>query len=500
MTRLACDGPTLIRSVAAAVANLERHVGEVDALNVFPVPDGDTGSNMLATMRAALAEAEGLGPDERDLARVADALGRGALRGARGNSGVILAQIVRGMSDGVDGRRRATGAELAAGLRRGADSAYGSVVSPVEGTMLTVIRDTADAAASVAARDRRVETVLGVAIEAATRSVARTPTLLAVLAESGVVDSGGEGLLRLLEGTRQLDGHAPVASLPAPVLPVPAAVVASAGPPAHALGGHPGHYGFETVYFVESSDGTLDLDGLRRELGRVGESVVVAGDRSAARVHVHGAHPDLAIAIGERAGRLSDLAVADLDLGHEPPGDADRTVALITLAEADGLAALLASLGARVVRSGRELAEAVRDTDAAHAIVLVAGDEAAPDVSAIAGSAALGVRDAGSLIAAALAFDADASVDRNLERMADEAARIRTFAIHDDGALPEGALTGLRHHAMDGFELVTLLAGPGIGRAALDEVRAAIVSAWPDTTVDRVLAGQAHDALLVVLD
>ena len=98
MTRLACDGPTLIRSVAAAVANLQRHVAEVDALNVFPVPDGDTGSNMLATMRAALEEAEGLAPDERDLGRVATAIGRGALRGARGNSGVILAQILRGMT------------------------------------------------------------------------------------------------------------------------------------------------------------------------------------------------------------------------------------------------------------------------------------------------------------------------------------------------------------------------------------------------------------------
>ena len=134
------------------------------------------------------------------------AIGRGALRGARGNSGVILSQIIRGMTDGVDGRRRATGADLAAGLRRGAVAAYGSVVSPVEGTILTVIRDTA-AAAEVAAeqraprRDRARRR-----IEAATGSVARTPRLLPILAETGVVDSGGQGLLRLLEGTRQLDG------------------------------------------------------------------------------------------------------------------------------------------------------------------------------------------------------------------------------------------------------------------------------------------------------
>src|SRR5688572_8483312 len=164
MTRLSCDGPTLIRSVAAAVANLERHVGEVDAINVFPVPDGDTGSNMLATLRAALTEAERLPPADRELGRVADALGRGALRGARGNSGLILAEIIRGMTSGINGQRRATGTDLAAGLRRGTESAYRSVLDPVEGTILTVIRDAADAAETEAARYRHVERVLTAAI------------------------------------------------------------------------------------------------------------------------------------------------------------------------------------------------------------------------------------------------------------------------------------------------------------------------------------------------
>src|SRR3990170_6615381 len=138
MTRLYCDGPTLMRAVAAAVANLERHVDEVDAMNVFPVPDGDTGSNMLATMRAALGEAERLPEGDRSLEAVAEALSRGALTGARGNSGVILSQIIRGMTDGADGRRLATGIHLAQGLRRGSEVAYRSVLTPVDGTILTV--------------------------------------------------------------------------------------------------------------------------------------------------------------------------------------------------------------------------------------------------------------------------------------------------------------------------------------------------------------------------
>ena len=384
MTRLACDGPTLIRSVAAAVANLERHVAEVDALNVFPVPDGDTGSNMLATMRAALAEAEGLAPDERDLGRVATAIGRGALRGARGNSGVILAQILRGMTDGIDGRRRATGADLAAGLRRGAVAAYGSVVSPVEGTILTVIRDTAAAAEVAAESEPHVETVLDVAIEAATWSVARTPRLLPILAETGVVDSGGQGLLRLLEGTRQLDGSdAGGGRWSSPDAPASTSVHL----PAPVVDG----YGYETMFLVESPDEVLDLDALRHELGEVGESVVVAGDRSAARVHVHGAQPDLAIAVGLRAGRLSDIAIVDLDVeaadpSHHPAAGAttgraparSRSLELVVVAEADGTAALVASLGASVVRSASGIAEAVAGADAEHVLLLIAGDDDAP--------------------------------------------------------------------------------------------------------------------------
>ena len=172
MTRLYVDGPTLIRAVAAATRNLERHVEEVDSLNVFPVPDGDTGSNMLATMRAALAAAESLPKEQRDLDSVADALSRGALTGARGNSGVILSQIIRGMTHGAGGRRRASGLDLAQGLRKGSEVAYESVLTPVEGTILTVIRDAAEAAEAAAGRQPHVEAVLaevGGRVDAAAR-------------------------------------------------------------------------------------------------------------------------------------------------------------------------------------------------------------------------------------------------------------------------------------------------------------------------------------------
>src|SRR6186997_3484663 len=198
MARRSCDGNGLLDAFRAAVANLEAHVEELNGLNVYPVPDGDTGSNMLATVKAALEEAESVaGPSAE---RVAAAISFGALMGARGNSGVITSQIFRGMAEGLGGKRRFNGLDLAHALSEGARTAYGAVAKPVEGTILTVIRESAQAAVVAAERDNDIEIVLAATLEAAEKSVARTPSLLAILREAGVVDSGGQGLYRLFQG------------------------------------------------------------------------------------------------------------------------------------------------------------------------------------------------------------------------------------------------------------------------------------------------------------
>ena len=173
MTRRSCDGPGLLAAFRAAVANLEAHVAEIDGLNVYPVPDGDTGSNMLATVRAALDEAEKV--VDPTAARIATAISFGALMGARGNSGVITSQIFRGMAEGFGGKRRFNGLDLAHALRVGAETAYAAVLKPVEGTILTVVRDSADAAIEAAERTNDLESVLATVVDAAGRSVARTP-------------------------------------------------------------------------------------------------------------------------------------------------------------------------------------------------------------------------------------------------------------------------------------------------------------------------------------
>ena len=162
------------------------------------MPDGDTGSNMLATVQAALDEAEAVAGEPAD--RVAAAISFGALMGARGNSGVITSQIFRGMAEGLGGKRRFNGLDLAHALHPGPKTAYGAVAKPVEGTILTVIRESAVGAVAAAEHDNDIESVLGATLAAAEKSVARTPTLLAILREAGVVDSGGQGLYRLFQG------------------------------------------------------------------------------------------------------------------------------------------------------------------------------------------------------------------------------------------------------------------------------------------------------------
>jgi DAK2 domain fusion protein YloV len=306
MVRRSCDGAGLLEAFRAAVDNLEAHVDEINGLNVYPVPDGDTGSNMLATVRAALDEAEGVADESAE--RIAAAVSFGALMGARGNSGVITSQIFRGMAEGLAGKKRFNGLDLAHALSQGAKAAYGAVAKPVEGTILTVIRESAAAAVAAAERDADLEAVLAVTVDAAEKSVARTPSLLAILREAGVVDSGGQGLYRLFQGALlHLVGRAPAV---APVAGARRTAAKVSTLVAHADEG----FGYETMFLLQADGArSLDVDAIRIHLETIGESVLVAGDARALKVHVHNERPDLVIGYGLTLGSLSRISVENLD-------------------------------------------------------------------------------------------------------------------------------------------------------------------------------------------
>ena len=305
MARKACDGNGLLEAFRAAVANLEAHVDEINGLNVYPVPDGDTGSNMLATVRAALEEAEAVAGEPAD--RVAAAISFGALMGARGNSGVITSQIFRGMAEGLGGKTRFNGLDLAHALSEGAKTAYGAVAKPVEGTILTVIRESAAVAVAAAERDNDIETVLAATLDAAEKSVARTPSLLAILREAGVVDSGGQGLYRLFQGALlHLTGKTPVG--------VARERVGAGAKPSTLVAHADEGFGYETMFLLRAAGHEpLDVDAIRDHLESIGESVLVAGDSRALKVHVHNERPDLVIGYGLTLGTLSRITVENLD-------------------------------------------------------------------------------------------------------------------------------------------------------------------------------------------
>jgi DAK2 domain fusion protein YloV len=420
MPRRSCDGAGFLAAFRSAVATLEANVDEVNALNVFPVPDGDTGTNMLATVRAALDEADKAGPGA-NAERMAQAAAFGALMGARGNSGVITSQILKGIEAGFVGKKRFNGLDLAHALDLGAKTAYKAVAKPVEGTILTVIREAAAAAVAAAERDNNVETVLAATVEAAERSVARTPSLLPILREAHVVDSGGQGLFRLFQGALEAARGRPVSD---------AAAVATGGPRREAASAPVDvtEFGYETVYLVRALPGRpLDIPAIQAHLETIGESVLVAGDVHMAKVHVHNERPDAVVAYGLGLGALSRITIENLDgqahdvreakaaafvgeaggpgavaavptavavAGGAPPEPGPEAepepatrlpLGVVAVAPSDGLAAILTDTAApfreygafRIVRGGQganpstgELLEAVQATQADELLIL----------------------------------------------------------------------------------------------------------------------------------
>ena len=299
--------------VRAALASLETSRGRIDDLNVYPVPDGDTGTNLTLTVRAvaeALASAEAA-----DRPALAHAVARAALMGARGNSGVILSQIVRGVADVLAEATNGVDSELAARALRGAsDAAYRAVRRPVEGTMLSVIRELAEEAERRAQEAEPLGDLLVELVRHGEEAVARTPEQLDVLREAGVVDAGGAGLVELLRGvTGAVTGEA---------VPVAVETSAPAGPDAIHL--EPSRYRYCTVFVVEGD--ALDRDELEARLESLGDSLVVVGDQSAVKVHVHTDEPGAALALGTAAGTIEGVEIANM---HEQQEQRERRLSLV---------------------------------------------------------------------------------------------------------------------------------------------------------------------------
>ena len=298
------DGQDLRKALLAGAAWLEERRESINTLNVFPVPDGDTGSNMSKTMQAAIKEIES--SEETSAGAVAARLSHGALMGARGNSGVILSQILRGLAQGLDKKATFTAPDLATAMREAQRLAYRAVIKPVEGTILTVVRETAEAAQSSAERGDDLVGLLQEMVLAARQAVARTPELLPILKQAGVVDAGGQGLCALLEGIWQYargeaSGLSLAASAPQRAAPDVKKGVVSVEE----------EFGYEVVFLLRGEE--LDVESIRQTIIDMGGvSTVVAGDEKLLKVHTHVEWPGKVLDYGISLGSLLDINIENL--------------------------------------------------------------------------------------------------------------------------------------------------------------------------------------------
>ncbi|MGB6895143.1 MAG: DAK2 domain-containing protein [Dehalococcoidia bacterium] len=349
------SGDVLRDMFAAATSFLQRNTDAINAINVFPVPDGDTGTNMHLTMAAAMEEAPRA--DGSTAEAIARAMAHGALLGARGNSGVILSQMLRGLAKGIGGQRQVDANILATALEEASAAAYGALSEPVEGTMLTVMREAAAAARGRA--DGSATEVLAAAVKAAQDALARTPDLLPVLKEAGVVDAGGQGLCVLLEASLAfLRGEAPT-----PRVVGPRELEASwlaATEVLHHEGETP--YGYCTEFLISSQG--LDREAIQRRVTQMGQSVLVVGDAEVVRVHLHTTDPGGAISFGTSLGSLSGVKVEDMEAQlqafverhRERPPTEWLSVGVVAVAAGEGLRAALESMiTCRVVPGGQTM-------------------------------------------------------------------------------------------------------------------------------------------------
>ncbi|MDT5015505.1 MAG: fatty acid kinase [Mycobacterium sp.] len=363
------DAPTLRDWAHTAVGDLITHTDEINRLNVFPVADSDTGTNMLFTMRSAWAHADAL-PSDGDVVTVAGALARGALHGARGNSGVILSQILRGLSDvlGVAAAERGgvladmDGALFAAALRHAVSLVVASMGESVAGTIVSVLQDAAGAAEHAAADLEDLAEVVVAAADAAAVALDKTTGQLDVLAEAGVVDAGGRGLLVLLDAMSvTMTGHAPRRAeyVPSP----PHAVVTSSTSAAPE---------FEVMYMLSGCDAT-GVETLRRSLDRLGESVAIAASADGAghySVHVHADDAGAAVEAALSVGRPSRIQITSLTgaAGARPAGGWVTERAVLAIVDGVGAEELFSGEGAHVLRP--DIAEPVSAKQLLHALVI----------------------------------------------------------------------------------------------------------------------------------
>ncbi len=539
---LTVDGRRLKELVRAAYLWLQQREEVVNGYNVYPVPDGDTGTNMMHTMRSAWEAIANL--DEPNIGLVARAVSNGALRGSRGNSGIILSQLWRGFARSLDRKEICDAQDLVAAMKEAVKTAYNGVSTPVEGTILTVARETAEAVETAAQHTHDLRQLLTIAKEAAYASVQRTPSLLRILKEAGVIDSGGYGLFVILEGMWRLANDMPIEE--------EASAVRNNRTSATVHLEHEGGWGYDVQYLIYARPGQqLDVAQIRADIEAMGECPLVLGDENIVKVHVHVSDPGIPLSYGARLGSLRDVVVEDMQAQSEaysaqhsapiaealPPSE----VAVIAVASGRGIARVLKEAGVRVVVEGgqtmnpsvEDFLTAIQQANARSTILLPNNGNilmTAQQAAALSEAQVYVVptRTIAQGIAAAIAFNPEASAAENAEGMREAAQRVLTgeitvstrdatidgltiragqiIGLLDDklvvaaDAIADALRSLLRCAAADQYELITLFYGNGLSQADAEAIAEVVRQDYPAQQVELIAGDQPHYYFVISIE
>ncbi|MEE0451982.1 DAK2 domain-containing protein [Peptacetobacter sp.] len=515
--------------------NLQNSKDLVDKLNVFPVPDGDTGTNMSLTISYAMKELEKVGED--DITKIAKALSKGSLMGARGNSGVILSQIIRGIGKSVEGKEKLSTVDLAKALKGGSDTAYKAVIKPVEGTILTVIRETAEYAVKLAKRENNIEKFLGKVVREANVSLENTPNLLKNLKDAGVVDSGGKGLTLILEGFYlAIVGKAVV-----PATAEKAELKNVSLSSADTTSTEDIKFGYCTEFILESDK--IDDAGIRDIMLGYGDSLAVVGDEGVIKVHVHTNEPGNVLQEALKYGQLLTIKIENMRMQHENilEGVAEnaeyeepveeKEFAFISTSMGDGLASIFKDFGVdHVIEGGQTMNPSTEDfmkaIDKIHAKnifilpnnsnIIMAANQAKElsDKNIIV----IPTKNIPQAVSALVGFNPEATAEENEANMVEALSYVKsgqvTFAVRDtvmNGIeIREGNIIGIAEKEMiaagdevdevakklveklvdEDSAIITLFYGEDVTEEQAEELRGELEEKFEDIDVELYYGGQ----------
>jgi DAK2 domain fusion protein YloV len=537
--------------IRAATKAVEANRDTINALNVFPVPDGDTGTNMLLTLRSIIDDLPSKSTESAN--NVAKNIARSALLGARGNSGLILAQYFKGLAEAIGEDTELTGEHFARSIRIASNSAYKALPNPVEGTMLTVYRECAEVAEKSAAVNDDLTSVMTAVAEEAIDSVRRTPNLLPVLAEAEVVDSGGFGFAVMLDGAiRALKGDEPVGRVID--VPMPQGKQFSGYVKADFVDASAEiDWGYCTVFAIKSDH--LDVDGLREQIAKIGRSPIVDGAEGIAKVHVHMEDPGEALSVGHSYGQLSNIEIENMDDQTSEWIDDRRSsnkndttliekveTAVVAVAAGDGLSDLIVStgLGATSVVEGGDsmnpsVSELLRAVEAAPSdqVILLPNNKnilsAALEVPALSKKDVriIPTRSVQSGVAALLEFNTTVSLEENEAAMNEVVSNVgdgrvcrasrdvtvygheiregMAFATFDDeivavGRDPLFVLSKMIENNAVNAEIVTVYTGESLTEEQVAATSESLESKFENVEFEVVYGGQPHYEYLVAVE